>query len=1009
MAKWVLIVDADLASNVLLSKTLTKAGFETRTAFTSDEALARASQDRFDLIVADLGLPGGDSKQLLLKLDQAGISEAVPVLALAGGLEDQLAKSAMQMGASEILAKPIAADMLVQRVRRAIERGPRGQTSQRLRKADRGKGVAEMSAAGTASGRGADLAATALDAVATTALEAERGAEGGARVAERGEREANGEAGVRPSRRMRAPTATPDAAPPPRAASASHAAAPPAQARTGSAAAPAPAAGNAGAAPVPSTGSAPSPTASASAAPAGSAAHARPSGSRAAVPSAAEPRADREGSPRAAGTLAASGPTRTLAASGAIGAPAAAERGKSGVSTIQLDARNFVDKHRDRVEAPPDAHGPLSEGDELALERRSYHVVRALAAGAMGGTYLVRRSGEPGSPFAEEVECVLKVSFGDPVADESLRVEQLVLGAIDHPNVVKLLDMGFLPGQDGARFVVLERLHPLPPAFLRRGADAPPAAHAVDPVTTMRVYLNLVGGLHSIHAKQRLILGDIKPDNVMLRMTPLDPGDPTADYLRKLSRGEFEPVFIDFGSALSQEVLHTRKVETFTGSPAYMAPEVLTQGRHSARRDVFALSLTLYEMLTGERPYGELGARPVPELVEAMRRGAPAVDLDRVRSLRFEEPFAEAAGPDPAAARAQFLRNVADMIARGADRDPAQRYSTYHLADECKIRFAVRPRPSALPGARYETALFHPIDPARNRYTRPPEPSEPPLVESASAVAPKPGKGAAPAPFDPFAATSAAASPPAPPPGIGHSAAAYAAGQGILGPPPAVAPAPVAGGAGGAGAAAASAAQARRLEIENAELRLACLRAEERAQLAEDTVAERDKALRRAEERARQLDETARERDQKRLEALERLKKSVERAQKAEEEIGGLEKALAEAERRAAEAEGRAAEAERAAAEARPVAAKLREATEHFEKAATLAREAAEGAHAIAAEAKRGALSEAFADLGPLVDAMDEASKDRPDDDPLRVTDAEAQRLLDALRALRARAGRPGA
>ena len=124
----------------------------------------------------------------------------------------------------------------------------------------------------------------------------------------------------------------------------------------------------------------------------------------------------------------------------------------------------------------------------------------------------------------------------------------------------------------------------------------------------------------------------------------------------KLAKGDFEPVFIDFGSALSQEVLHTRKVETFTGSPAYMAPEVLTQGRHSARRDVFALSVTLYEMLTGEKPYGDVGGRPVPELVDAIKRGVPVVDLERLKALRFDEAFAEAAGADPQAARAQFLR-----------------------------------------------------------------------------------------------------------------------------------------------------------------------------------------------------------------------------------------------------------------------------------------------------------------------------------------------------------------
>jgi len=837
MPSRVLIVDANLASNVLLSKTLSKAGLETRTAFTSDEAMVRIGQDRFDAIVADLGMPNGDSKALLNRLTQSGTAEQVPILALSEGLEDQLAKSALQLGATEILPKPVAADALVQRVKRAIERGPRGQQSRRITKADR-KNNAESAALALAPPSTAPVDAPDLSGVDTTAFEP-----------------------TEPASAREAPEARPASPPAP----------PPAATRSP---APTPPAGKLGT-------SGATPTAAGS------------------LSTAAAPRAARLGETGAQ----------------SLGAPST-DKGKSGVSTIQLDAKNFVDKTAHQ--APASDASPLAEGDELRLERRSYTVLRRLAAGAMGGTFLVKRTGDRGSAYAEELECVLKVSFGDPVADESLRVEQLTLGSIDHPNVVKLLDMGFLPGQDGARFVVLERLYPLPSTYFGKDKDdLPPHERATDPVTAMRAYLNLVGGLHAIHAKHRLILGDIKPDNIMLRMAPLDEADPRADYARKLARGDFEPVFIDFGSALSQEVLRTRKVETFTGSPAYMAPEVLTLGRHSARRDVFALSVTLYELLTGLRPYGDLGGRPVGELLDAIKRGVSVVDLERVRSLRFDEGFSEAVGTDPAAARAQFLRSIADMIARGCERDPSQRYSTYQLADECRIRFQVRPRQSPLAGARYESPIFAPLDPAALRYTAPPRPEEEtpqpapeldPGRHSKSGRLTKSGRqkdvtggGAG----DPYASQSPGAGTP-----VGHSASTYTSGSGLLGPPPA---APLSGAAGGAQAAAV-----RRLEIENAELRIAFLRSEERVQAAEEAAAERlaqaerghqerlakaeksvqerDRTLRAAEERARQLDDLARDRDQKRLEASERAKKALERATKAEEALVVLQGALAEAE-----------------------------------------------------------------------------------------------------------------
>jgi serine/threonine protein kinase/CheY-like chemotaxis protein len=652
---------------------------------------------------------------------------------------------------------------------------------------------------------------------------------------------------------------------------------------------------------------------------------------------------------------------------------------RSGVQTLEIDARAFVDKDAELRRAP--RRRLLEPGEEIPVEGRRYRVVRELAAGAMGGAFLVRRAAAPGAPPLEEVDAVMKVSAGGEVADESLRVEQLVLRSIDHPNVVRALDAGLLPGREGARFLVLERLFPLPPQLFSRKR----APRALDPRTALHIFVNLLDGLHAIHAKARLILGDVKPDNVMLRVSGIDPADEARTYTARLALGQFEPVFIDFGSALSQEVLRERKVLSFTGSPTYMAPEAFTRGRHSARRDVFALALTFYEHLTGERPYGELGERPLEELLDAIRRGAPPVDLDRVRKLEFDEPFEAAAlaGRDSAKARAELLRNLADVIGRGADLDPARRSSTYQLAEECRLRFQVRARHRATPGFRLESPLLAPIDAAWNRYhawmpaapvaPRPPapQPPEPPPR------APEPARPAEPA------AASVAPAPPrpgAPPEDLGPALEEAAA------------------------RAARAEDEARRARDaaadEAAERARATLRAKEaeaQAKRADALAREREAAAKEGAARAKEADERARAAEARAKGADEKARAADERARAAEEKLRALEeRALsAEAEARAlgtalAEASEQRLRSEKRALQAKPLARKLEEALAGLEGGIAAARATA-GAFADLVEAARAdARADVLARIAPAVEALERAGADP----------AEVARALALLAAL---------
>jgi CheY-like chemotaxis protein len=142
----VLIVDDDLGTNVLVAKTLAKAGFETRTAFTADEALMRIDQDRFILIITDLRLPKTDGLELIARLAERGIVDQVPVMVLSAHLTDAAKEKARALGAVDFVSKPFDVAELQIRAKRAIERGPRAAMSQRWSRAD-------LAAGGPASGR----------------------------------------------------------------------------------------------------------------------------------------------------------------------------------------------------------------------------------------------------------------------------------------------------------------------------------------------------------------------------------------------------------------------------------------------------------------------------------------------------------------------------------------------------------------------------------------------------------------------------------------------------------------------------------------------------------------------------------------------------------------------------------------------------------------------------------------------------------------------------------------
>ncbi len=228
---------------------------------------------------------------------------------------------------------------------------------------------------------------------------------------------------------------------------------------------------------------------------------------------------------------------------------------------------------RPRSRAAPRQRTPAAGGARwTVLGDYEVDLGAPIATGGMAAVYRGRRRG--GSREAVAIKIPHEAHQKDATfIDAFLREGRFGL-TLHNENIVRIIGAEVSP--DGLTYIAMEYVD---------GDDlATVTAQGLSIADAVAIAIQIGQALDYAHSK-RVIHGDIKPSNILVRR-----GRP------------YRVVLTDFGiaGAVSQT---SGTGDIVTGTPAYMAPEIVRRGPPTVATDLYAVGVVLYEMLTRHNPF----------------------------------------------------------------------------------------------------------------------------------------------------------------------------------------------------------------------------------------------------------------------------------------------------------------------------------------------------------------------------------------------------------------------
>lgn len=117
----ILIIEDDPEERLILSRELKKAGYIVYEAPTGEEGLKIFKEDKPDLVILDVILPGIDGWEVLKRIKKGPLSRKVPVMMLTGKSEDKDKIKGYDFGADYYVTKPYNISKLLPVIRSLVE------------------------------------------------------------------------------------------------------------------------------------------------------------------------------------------------------------------------------------------------------------------------------------------------------------------------------------------------------------------------------------------------------------------------------------------------------------------------------------------------------------------------------------------------------------------------------------------------------------------------------------------------------------------------------------------------------------------------------------------------------------------------------------------------------------------------------------------------------------------------------------------------------------------------
>lgn len=203
-----------------------------------------------------------------------------------------------------------------------------------------------------------------------------------------------------------------------------------------------------------------------------------------------------------------------------------------------------------------------------------YEILEHIGEGGMAQVY---KAYDPGIQRTAALKILKREHCADDEHKQRFLREGKAAGALTHPNIVTIYDVGEI---DGAPYIMMELLEGDTLADLLR-ADKRPSIQSV-----IRIGRQLAMALDYAHSKG-VVHRDMKPDNIIV--------GPDGETIK----------IADFGIARVEDRAgkDTTQVGMMLGTPRYMSPEQAAGDTVDGRSDLFAVGVILYEIITGQKAF----------------------------------------------------------------------------------------------------------------------------------------------------------------------------------------------------------------------------------------------------------------------------------------------------------------------------------------------------------------------------------------------------------------------